>query len=220
MDTVVSRVMKVPADAYKMVTTARKPSDNVRVLSAAKALPKHRLVVLAMGELGLSHARALAGLRRRVHLCRAHVRRRHRRRPGERALPAPSLPRRKAREVGQDLRRDRRPDPPLDFARGAQSRVSVAARGCGVSAVPGLAGVPARFLLAGGQAAARRLQRHHSRTSRRSSATWTWWIRWRAASARSTRCGARPASGAAPIPTPPASPARSRACCVCRNPRC
>src|ERR1051325_2027460 len=52
MDTVINRVMKVPADAYKIVTTARKPSDNVRVLAAAKALPKHRLVVLAMGELG------------------------------------------------------------------------------------------------------------------------------------------------------------------------
>ena len=52
MDTVINRVMKVQADAYKVVTTARKPSDNVRVLAAAKALPKERLVVLAMGELG------------------------------------------------------------------------------------------------------------------------------------------------------------------------
>ncbi|MBZ5728695.1 MAG: shikimate dehydrogenase [Acidobacteriia bacterium] len=52
MDTVVSRVMRVQADAYKVVTTARKPSDNIRILAAAKALPKHRLVVLAMGELG------------------------------------------------------------------------------------------------------------------------------------------------------------------------
>jgi 3-dehydroquinate dehydratase/shikimate dehydrogenase len=52
MDTVVNRVMQVQADAYKVVTTARKPSDNVRVLAAAKALPKHRLIVLAMGELG------------------------------------------------------------------------------------------------------------------------------------------------------------------------
>ena len=33
MDTVVSRMMQVPADAYKVVTTARKPSDNVRVLA-------------------------------------------------------------------------------------------------------------------------------------------------------------------------------------------
>ena len=52
MDTIVNRMMKTPADAYKIVTTARKPSDNVRVLAAAKALPKERLVVLAMGELG------------------------------------------------------------------------------------------------------------------------------------------------------------------------
>jgi 3-dehydroquinate dehydratase/shikimate dehydrogenase len=52
MDTVISRMLKVSADAYKMVTTARKPSDNVRVLAAAKALPKEKVIVLAMGELG------------------------------------------------------------------------------------------------------------------------------------------------------------------------
>ena len=52
MDTVVNRMLRTPADAYKVVTTARKPSDNVRVLAAAKALPRHRMVVLAMGELG------------------------------------------------------------------------------------------------------------------------------------------------------------------------
>src|SRR5215472_11845814 len=52
MDTIVNRMLRITADAYKVVTTARKPSDNVRVLSAAKALPKHRMVVLAMGELG------------------------------------------------------------------------------------------------------------------------------------------------------------------------
>jgi 3-dehydroquinate dehydratase/shikimate dehydrogenase len=52
MDTVINRVMRVPADAYKVVTTARKPSDNVRVLAVAKALPKEELIVLAMGELG------------------------------------------------------------------------------------------------------------------------------------------------------------------------
>ena len=52
MDTVVARMLRISADAYKIVTTARKPSDNVRVLAAAKALPKHRMVVLAMGELG------------------------------------------------------------------------------------------------------------------------------------------------------------------------
>jgi 3-dehydroquinate dehydratase/shikimate dehydrogenase len=52
MDSILSRVMKVSADVYKVVTTARKPSDNLRVLAVAKALPKSRMVVLAMGELG------------------------------------------------------------------------------------------------------------------------------------------------------------------------
>src|SRR6202043_135491 len=52
MEAVVSRVLRVQADAYKVVTTARKPSDNARVLAAAKSAPKQRLVVLAMGELG------------------------------------------------------------------------------------------------------------------------------------------------------------------------
>jgi 3-dehydroquinate dehydratase / shikimate dehydrogenase len=52
MDGVVSRVLRVPADAYKLVTMARKPSDNMRVLAAAKALARHRMVVLAMGEIG------------------------------------------------------------------------------------------------------------------------------------------------------------------------
>jgi 3-dehydroquinate dehydratase / shikimate dehydrogenase len=52
MDTVVNRMLKVPADAYKIVTTARKPSDNIRVLAAAKGLPKQKVIVLAMGELG------------------------------------------------------------------------------------------------------------------------------------------------------------------------
>ena len=52
MDTILNRIMRVQADAFKIVTTARKPSDNVRVLAAAKALPKQKLIVLAMGEMG------------------------------------------------------------------------------------------------------------------------------------------------------------------------
>jgi len=52
MDTVLARVMRANADAYKVVTMARKPSDNLRVLAAAKAVSSHRLIVLAMGELG------------------------------------------------------------------------------------------------------------------------------------------------------------------------
>ena len=52
LDGIVSRVLRTPADVYKIVTTARKPSDNIRVLSAAKALTKQKVTVLAMGELG------------------------------------------------------------------------------------------------------------------------------------------------------------------------
>ncbi len=162
MDTVVNRVMKVPADAYKVVTTARKPSDNMRVLAAAKALPKQQLIVLAMGELGFP-TRVLSPVFGGVYTYAAPMfAAGHRGRAGQRALLAAPLSRGEAREVRQDLRRDRRPDPPFDFAGRAQPRVPVAAPGRGVSAVPGLAGVSARFLLAGGQAAAGRLQRHHS----------------------------------------------------------
>ena len=68
MDTVVNRMMKVQADAYKIVTTARKPSDNVRVLAAAKALPKQQHGGAGDGRAGLSDARALARVRRRCTL--------------------------------------------------------------------------------------------------------------------------------------------------------
>lgn len=52
MEPVMRRMAKVPADAYKVVTTARKPSDNLRVLSLSKSFPKSKLVLLAMTETG------------------------------------------------------------------------------------------------------------------------------------------------------------------------
>ncbi|MEO7145266.1 MAG: shikimate dehydrogenase [Bryobacteraceae bacterium] len=52
METILRRMMKISADAYKIVTTARKPLDNYRVLSLAKSHPKTAVVVLAMGEEG------------------------------------------------------------------------------------------------------------------------------------------------------------------------
>lgn len=52
LDAIVNRVTRIPADSYKMVTTARKPSDNARVLAAAKSAARQRMIVLAMGELG------------------------------------------------------------------------------------------------------------------------------------------------------------------------
>jgi 3-dehydroquinate dehydratase/shikimate dehydrogenase len=52
LEGVLKRMMRFPADAYKIVTAARKPSDNARVLALARANPRAPLVVLAMGELG------------------------------------------------------------------------------------------------------------------------------------------------------------------------
>jgi len=52
MDALLKRMIRIPADAYKIVTAARKPSDNARVLALARAHPRTPLIVLAMGELG------------------------------------------------------------------------------------------------------------------------------------------------------------------------
>ena len=52
IDSVVKRLTRVDADAYKLVTTARKPTDISKVLSVAKALPKTKMILLAMGEVG------------------------------------------------------------------------------------------------------------------------------------------------------------------------
>jgi len=51
-EAVLRRMLHIPADAYKIVTTARKPSDNSRILELTRAHPRTPLVVLAMGETG------------------------------------------------------------------------------------------------------------------------------------------------------------------------
>jgi 3-dehydroquinate dehydratase / shikimate dehydrogenase len=51
-EAVLRRMLRIPADGYKIVTTARKPSDNLRVLALTKSHPRASLVVLAMGETG------------------------------------------------------------------------------------------------------------------------------------------------------------------------
>jgi len=52
LDPVMRRMTRIPADAYKLVTTARKPSDNLRVLSLARAHSRVPMIVLSMGEIG------------------------------------------------------------------------------------------------------------------------------------------------------------------------
>jgi 3-dehydroquinate dehydratase/shikimate dehydrogenase len=52
LDPVLKRMRKVPADVYKLVSTARKPTDTGRILAVSKLSPKIPLVTLAMGETG------------------------------------------------------------------------------------------------------------------------------------------------------------------------
>jgi 3-dehydroquinate dehydratase/shikimate dehydrogenase len=54
LDSVLRRMVKIPADGYKVVTTARKPSDGHRVLALARGNPKTPTIVLAMGEIGFA----------------------------------------------------------------------------------------------------------------------------------------------------------------------
>lgn len=52
LDPVMRRMLKIPADVYKLVSTARKPTDMGRMLAASRLSPKIPLVTLAMGEVG------------------------------------------------------------------------------------------------------------------------------------------------------------------------
>jgi 3-dehydroquinate dehydratase/shikimate dehydrogenase len=54
LDAILRRMARIPADGYKLVTTARKPSDNQRVLSLASTYPKLPTILLAMGEAGFA----------------------------------------------------------------------------------------------------------------------------------------------------------------------
>jgi 3-dehydroquinate dehydratase/shikimate dehydrogenase len=53
LEPILRRLMRVPADLYKIATTARKPSDNCRVLALIRENSRTPLVVLAMGQIGL-----------------------------------------------------------------------------------------------------------------------------------------------------------------------
>jgi 3-dehydroquinate dehydratase/shikimate dehydrogenase len=54
LEQVAKRMTRIPADAYKIVTTARKPSDCARILALARSNPRVPMVVLAMGETGFA----------------------------------------------------------------------------------------------------------------------------------------------------------------------
>jgi 3-dehydroquinate dehydratase/shikimate dehydrogenase len=54
LEVALRRLTRIPADAYKLVTTARKPSDVGRVLAVGKHNPRIPLIILAMGETGFA----------------------------------------------------------------------------------------------------------------------------------------------------------------------
>jgi 3-dehydroquinate dehydratase type I len=54
LDNVLRRMTRIPAHGYKVVTTARKPSDTSRLLALAKTFPKVPTILLAMGETGFA----------------------------------------------------------------------------------------------------------------------------------------------------------------------
>ena len=118
MDMIVARVLKVQADAYKLVTMARKPSDNMRVLAAAKALTRHRMVVLAMGEIGFP-TRILSPIYGGFYTYAAQPFRGHGYGPGVRAPLAQALQRGETWQGIESIRRNRRSGTPFHFPGGA-----------------------------------------------------------------------------------------------------
>ncbi len=54
LDPIIRRLRRVPADAYKIATTARKPSDNLRLLEFVRKNNGVPLVALAMSEVGVA----------------------------------------------------------------------------------------------------------------------------------------------------------------------
>jgi 3-dehydroquinate dehydratase/shikimate dehydrogenase len=54
LEPVLRRLRACPADAYKVVPTARKPGDMLRVLTLVRANPRERLIAFSMGEIGFA----------------------------------------------------------------------------------------------------------------------------------------------------------------------
>ena len=201
-------MMRMPADAYKIVTTARKPSDNVRVLALAKRYPRTPLVVLAMGELGFP-TRVLSPVFGGIYTYAAPL--------AAEGTAAGQVSARLLRHLYriEKLTKSAKiygviADPIRHSISPAVHNRAFQSRRMDAVYLPFLVSPlhAARLLPPGRQGCRSPASASPFRTSRRSSATWTWWIRWPGASARSTRCGARPGNGAAPTPMPPACPAR------------
>ncbi len=54
LDPVLRKLQSIPADIYKIATTARKPSDNLRLIQFARSHRDAPLIALAMSEIGMA----------------------------------------------------------------------------------------------------------------------------------------------------------------------
>ncbi len=52
LDPILRKLQRIPADAYKLVTTARKPSDNLRLIQFAREHRDAPLITFTMSEMG------------------------------------------------------------------------------------------------------------------------------------------------------------------------
>ena len=92
-EAILRRMLRIPADGYKIVTTAASHPTTAASSGSPNASP-HSADRPGHGRNRFSHPRALAFFGRLVHLRRAQCFRRHRGRPGLRPAHAASLPRR------------------------------------------------------------------------------------------------------------------------------
>ena len=88
---VLARLKKIPADIYKISTTVRKPSDNVRLLELASGNEETPLVILGMGEAG-APSRILGPSRGSIFGFGAPDVRASARKRGRTAAPQPTAP--------------------------------------------------------------------------------------------------------------------------------
>ena len=149
LDTLFNRMTRIPADGYKIVTTARKPSDYGRVLTSRQSPPANAAGGAGHGRIGFP-SRVLSAAFGGMYTYAAPT--------ASQGTAAGQVCARQLRHLyrvdklsrsEQDLRSGGRPGAALDFAGRAQPRLPIPAHGGGVSAVPGSARADARFLRAG-----------------------------------------------------------------------
>ena len=124
LEPVLRRLLKVPADAYKIATLARKPTDSLRLDRVLKAASQDSADCLRDVGAGTLHARSVSRIRRPVHLCRTLGRRWNGARSDPGTVDEEPLPDRQANQGQPRLRRHRRPGGSFEVAANPQPRIS------------------------------------------------------------------------------------------------